>query len=392
MWGNSQFGDCVTAESVFAIADYSTFLGTPEIFVTEAATISWARNHGWLNGADLLSVIQDMQTDGIADENGVNRKAGASSTVNYANEATLQSAISVGPVSIAIDANALPSGAGNASGWYAFGGRSFPNTDHCVSLHGYGPTSELFKALGVSVPPGAPANGYLLYTWSTIGVVDHAWIMNTVVEAWLRTPTTTGLQPPPPPPPPPGMITVSMDNVVGGVGTPVKFSPSAKGGTSPYIFLFDYGDNAQDASGAHSYKTAGSYTVTVTAVDSTGGTGTGTCTATVGSVPPPPPPPPPGGQGTVTFGNTGTALDGTPFYLVPTTVGNMKLIDLLSPQAAPKSAPKAAPKTTPKEKAMLTDESAKRIVAEAFDRFNPKIDARFDKFKRDMEAKYSSVP
>jgi len=289
-WGNNQFGCCVTSESVFAIADYSTFLGMPEIFVTEAETITWARNHGVLNGADLLSVIEYMQDDGIKDENGVLRKAGKSSTVDYSNEATLQSAIAQGPVSIAIDADALPSGAGNQSGWYAFGGRSFPNTDHCVSLGGFGPTAELFKALGVATPSGAPANGYFLYTWKTIGVVDHKWLMNTCVEAWLRTPTTTGLQPPPPPPPP-ANVTVNMPNVTGGVGVPVKFSPIASGGTSPYIFLFDYGDGAQDASASHSYKVAGTYTATVTAVDSTGKTGTGTCLATVGSTPPPPPGP-----------------------------------------------------------------------------------------------------
>ncbi len=286
MWGNSQYGCCVTSESVFAIADYSTFIGGEEIFVTEATAIAWARAHGVLNGADLLSVIQDMQADGIKDEGGVLRKAGKPSAVDYSNEDTLKSAIAQGPVSIAIDSSALPSGAGNKSGWSAFGGRSYPNTDHCVGLHGYGATADLFKALNVSAPAGAPANGYFIYTWNTIGVVDHKWLMNTCVEAWVRNPTIVGLDPPPPPPV--TDIAVSVANVAGGVGVPVKFGPSAKGGTSPYIFLFDYGDSFQDASASHSYKTAGTYNVTVTAIDSTGKTGTASCLATIGSVPPPP--------------------------------------------------------------------------------------------------------
>jgi len=121
VWGNNQYGDCVTAESVFAIADYSTFIGMEEIFVTDTATIAWARSHGYLNGAMLLDVMLDMARDGIKDEKGTLRKAGKASTVDFSNEETLKSAIAQGPVSIAIDAGALPSGAGNKSGWSAFG-------------------------------------------------------------------------------------------------------------------------------------------------------------------------------------------------------------------------------------------------------------------------------
>lgn len=290
-WGNNQYGDCVTAESVFAIAAYSTYIGLDEIFVTDATTINWAKSHGYANGAQLLEVIQSMQADGIKDEKGVVRKAGKPSSVDFSNEETLKSALAQGPVSIAIDHSALPSGAGNKNGWYAFGGRSHPSTDHCVSLAGYGPTSELFKALNVSAPANAPANGYLLFTWSTIGVVDHSWLLNTCTEAWVRSPTTTDLVPPPPPV---STITVSVPNVSGPAGSPVKILPTASGGVSPFIFLLDYGDGVQDAAGTHTYAKAGSYTVTVTAVDSKGQTGTGTGIATIGGGPTPPPGPGPG--------------------------------------------------------------------------------------------------
>lgn len=292
MWGNSQYGDCVSAESAFSIAAYSTYVGVDEIFVTEPTIISWAKTHGFLNGADLLEVMQAMSKDGVKDEKGMLRKAGTPSTVDYSNEATLQSALAVGPVSIAIDANALPSGAGNSSGWHAFGGGRFPNTDHCVSLAGYGASVDLCKALGVAVPSGAPTSGYLLFTWNTIGIVDHKWLMGTCVEAWVRTPTVTGLTPPTPPQP--TKITVAVADVTGGVNSPVKFMPIASGGTSPYIFLFDYGDGSQDAAGQHSYSSQGTYKVTVTAVDSTGQTGTTTCSATIGTTPVPPGPTPNG--------------------------------------------------------------------------------------------------
>jgi hypothetical protein len=298
-WGNNQYGDCVTAESVFAIAGYSTYIGIDEIFVTDSATTSWANSHGFLNGAELLEVIQAMGSDGIKDEKGTLRKAGTPSSVDFSVDATLQSAIAQGPVSIAIDSSGLPSGAGNKSGFYAFGGNSHRNYDHCVSLCGYGPTADLFKALNVSPPSNAPAAGYLLYTWSTIGVVDHAWLMANTTEAWVRNPTTTGLTPAPSPP---GAITVSIADSNGAMQVPMKFSPTASGGVSPYIFLFSYGDGIQDAAGTHTYAAAGSYTVNVSAVDSKGQVGQGTCTATVGTTPlPPTPGPTPAGAGTISW-------------------------------------------------------------------------------------------
>jgi hypothetical protein len=323
-WGNNQYGVCVTSESVFSMADYSTYLGIEQIFVTDATTIAWARAHGWLNGAWLLEVIEAMQSEGIKDEKGILRKAGKAMAVNYGDEESLKSAIAIGPVSIAIASNALPSGAGNNSGWYSFGNKNQRSTDHCVSLSGYGPCSELFKALGVSMPANAPANGYLLFTWSTIGVVDHAWIMGTCEEAWVRDPTVVGLTPLPPTP---GNVTVAIPNVSGGVNVPVKFSPTASGGVSPYIFLFDYGDGTQDAAGTHTYKTGGLWPVKVTAVDSKGSLGTGTCSASIGIDPPVPPPPGPGGAGTITWTVNGVTSQ---YELFP--IGTrQKILDAIGP-------------------------------------------------------------
>lgn len=103
VWGNNQYGICVTSESCFAVSDYSTYVGLNQIFVTEATCIKWAKDRGYLNGAWLLEVIEDMQKDGIKDEFGLLRRAGKASTVDYSNEETLKSAIAQGPLSIAID-------------------------------------------------------------------------------------------------------------------------------------------------------------------------------------------------------------------------------------------------------------------------------------------------
>lgn len=199
VWGNDRFGDCVSAEEAFAKATY-----LPEIFIDEDTVVAWARRHGVLNGAGLTDVMDAMQRDGFQVA-GQQYNDGPYTGVDYGNESTLQSAISQGPVKIAIDANALPRGAGNQQGWYAFGRGHYPNTDHCVALAGYGPCAWLYYQMGLPLPAGVSPDqfGYLLFTWSTIGVVDYDWLMGTCTEAWIRHPTTIGNPPLPQPPVPP---------------------------------------------------------------------------------------------------------------------------------------------------------------------------------------------
>lgn len=202
MWLNDSVGDCVTAEEAFAKAAYSVMMGLPETKITDATVTAFCNAYGFMNGANLTDVMDKMISAGFQQDAGY--KDGPYSGVDYSNESVLQSALTVGPVKIGIDASALPSGAGNSNGWSASGGSpgQFGNEDHCVALCGYGPSSALFQALGVPVPSGFPTSGYLLYTWSTIGVVDYAWIMSTVGEAWVRNPTTVGVGPAPAPTPP----------------------------------------------------------------------------------------------------------------------------------------------------------------------------------------------
>jgi hypothetical protein len=196
-WGNNQYGDCVTAEEAFAKACHS-----PEIFIDAQTVIAWARKHNALNGAMLPDIMNAMQRDGFV-LGGQQYNDGPYAGVNFGDEATLQAALAQGPVKVGMDANALPSGAGNQSGWYATGKGHHPNTDHCVSLCGYGPAGFLFDQLKCPVPSALSAStpGYLLYTWATIGFVDHDWIMGTLTEAWLRNPATLGVPPLPGPVP-----------------------------------------------------------------------------------------------------------------------------------------------------------------------------------------------
>lgn len=202
-WYNDETGDCVTAQEAFAKAAWSVQCGLPELLVPDAEVKRWAQKYGFWNGADLAEVMDQMQRDGFS-VGGVNYKDGPYNGVDYSNESILQNAIATGPVNIAIDADALPGGAGNVQGWYALGGRVYPNTDHCVALCGYGPAEFLYKSLGVTMPAAlAGKSGYLLFTWSTIGFVDHKWLMQTCVEAWVRNPTTPGQSPVPPQPPQP---------------------------------------------------------------------------------------------------------------------------------------------------------------------------------------------
>lgn len=204
-WGNNQYGICVTAEECFAKLAYSKMCGDDEIRVSDSDCIQWARRHGVLNGADLLDVMQMTARDGLP-ANGKLYTTGVPHKVKWSDEAELQAAISTGPVKLGIAASDLPRGAGSANGWWSIRNVPGGREDHAVALCGYGPASYLFAEMGLSVPMGlAPdKQGYLLFTWSTIGFVTHDWLMGAVAEAWVRVPTTVGENPVPPVPPDPG--------------------------------------------------------------------------------------------------------------------------------------------------------------------------------------------
>lgn len=192
-WGNSQYGDCCSAEEAFAKS-----CGAPSVLVPDSTVISWAQSHGYLNGANLNDVLVKQQTQGFS-VNGVNYFDGPFLSVDWTNDAGLQSAIYLnGPVKIGVGSDDFES-AGvtpGTSGWCLHGYPSRQQADHCVSLCGYGALSDLvalFAQNGVNVKPSsAMPTGlcYALFTWKSIGIIDVQSKNAMTSEAWVRDPVT----------------------------------------------------------------------------------------------------------------------------------------------------------------------------------------------------------
>src|ERR1700733_10766125 len=189
MWGNDVNGDCVTAEEAFAKA-----CNSPEIFIPDSEVISWATRHGVLNGAVISQVLQWMQSDGFQ-LGSFSYDDGPYFSVNWTNSATLQSAISNGPVKIGVAADQLLTAwhsTNGTTGWFAVGFHADGAEDHCPSLCGYGTINWLAQQLHVQVPAGIDGTKtrYALFTWNSIGIIDEPSLLAITQEAWLRQPTT----------------------------------------------------------------------------------------------------------------------------------------------------------------------------------------------------------
>ena len=189
MWGNDVHGDCVTAEEAFAKA-----CNSPEIFITENEVITWATSHGVLEGAYLTQVMQWMQNAGFT-QTGYTYDDGPYFSVDWTTPGTLQSAISNGPVKLGIAANQLDAAwrsTGGTTGWFATGFQPDAGEDHCVTLCGYGTIAWLAQQLKVQVPGGIDGTkqGYAMFTWNSIGIIDQPSMVAITHEAWLRQPTT----------------------------------------------------------------------------------------------------------------------------------------------------------------------------------------------------------
>jgi len=189
MWGNDVHGDCVTAEEAFAKACHDT-----EIFLPDAEVIAWATQHGVLEGAYLTDVMTTMQTDGFAD-GGNTYDDGPHLSVDWTDAATLKNAISLGPVKLGVAANQIETAywsTNGQTGWVGSGFHADGAEDHCVALCGYGSLSWIAQQLGTTLPNGVDGtrDGYALFTWNSIGIIDAASMVAVTHEAWLRSPTT----------------------------------------------------------------------------------------------------------------------------------------------------------------------------------------------------------
>ena len=193
-WGNvgspgiPGYGDCVTAEEAFAKTS-----GSPAVLLSRDEAIQWASTHGVLNGAQLNDVLDKMQNDGFY-RNPIYWDDGQYASVNWKNAAVLQSAITEGPVKLGVNGDQLSGVWQNHdfNGWFATGFDPNQNIDHCTSLCGYGTLAWLAQQLHVAVPAGVDGShqGYAMFTWGTIGIIDAASMIAITGEAWLRQPTT----------------------------------------------------------------------------------------------------------------------------------------------------------------------------------------------------------
>jgi hypothetical protein len=195
-WNNYVYGDCVTAEEAFAKAT-----AAPQIFIPLDTVVAWATSNGYLNGANLTSVMTSMQKSGFP-YNGRTYNDGGYNSVNWTNAAILQSAIfSQGPVKIGVGAGDFQSNAHGlvtpgTSGWAMYDYPTGEGEDHCTSLCGFGTLAELvalFKQHGVTVnvPAGMPTGlCYAMFSWNSIGIIDQQSMLNMTYEAWVRNPVT----------------------------------------------------------------------------------------------------------------------------------------------------------------------------------------------------------
>ncbi len=184
----------MTAEEAFAKTCHH-----PEIFVQDQEVTAWANQHGVLQGANLVEVMNWMVAGGFA-QNGKTFDDGGHLSVDWHDANILESAISEGPVKLGIGANQLEnlwwanggSASGGKNGWFAVNFGPETTEDHCVSLCGYGSIHWLAGKLSAHVPANVDGSkpGYAMFTWDSIGIIDVPSMLNITYEAWLRHPTT----------------------------------------------------------------------------------------------------------------------------------------------------------------------------------------------------------
>ena len=275
-WGNDTYGDCVTAEEMAAKVVYSLTAGLPEVFIPSAAATQWAGQHGYLNGANLTDVMDTMAQTGIV-SGGATYKDGPYASVDYTTYATVCAAISEGPVKIGVAADQLDGVVGTTNGWIATGYSPDSNEDHCIGLVGCGTMTQCFAALNVAPPADAAnyAQCYVVFTWDTFGVMDHASMVNITGEAWERSPTTVGEAPAPTPTPTPTPTPAPTGLTYSLTGTPPAGSSISPTGVFAWPQPATPGITTVTFAVSNGTSTAtGSFAITVSAAASTIAIGT----------------------------------------------------------------------------------------------------------------------
>lgn len=239
-WLNDVDGDCVSAEEAWAKAAYSLYPGQSgiELFIPDSVVQSFASSGGYLNGANLVEVMESMASAGMQ-VGGVTYTDGPFQSVNWTDPEKLKAAIMVGPVKLGISANQLEAIVGDSNGWVATGFKSDKEEDHCIGLGGFGTITYLCGALGVPVPSGIDGSkpGWEAFTWDTIGIIDTASLQAITSEAYVRSPTTPQSVPSPTPVPVPPITPVPVPLPAPSTDRVITINVSAKTITTANITL-----------------------------------------------------------------------------------------------------------------------------------------------------------
>lgn len=190
MYGNDQYGVCVTAEEGNAKKCVSLATGADEVNIPTENLVSWASRHGFLNGAYLDEVLDKMGVSGIPDANGIEHRDGAHGTIDWTDKQEFMQAVQYfKTIKIAVSANQLLQVVGNSNGWVLHKAYVDHSADHCVGIYAYGSAEFLAKLCGLtSVPNVLDPKEFcvLLYTWETIGIVTWQAFLAITSEAWVR--------------------------------------------------------------------------------------------------------------------------------------------------------------------------------------------------------------
>ena len=249
-WLNQQDGDCVTAEQCYNIDLASTIASGQGYVVSDNDVLSFARQYGLLNGADLAQVDSIMQTNGLPTSDGKLFKVGATAAVDWTNyeEVCAATIEAKGSLQMAIAAGQLESAADDSKVFnYAFNFRADGNADHCTGLGaGYGTAQQCLDALNAfyanllakngkiitcrletgssgekvwraqtltsfspqSLPSGVDPNtpSFVMFSWNRLWIISAQSVTAITDEMYIRQPSsivTTNPTPSPSPSPAP---------------------------------------------------------------------------------------------------------------------------------------------------------------------------------------------
>lgn len=183
-WLNDEDGDCVTAEEAFNKA-------CDGILIADSTVQTWASQYGFLNGADLPTVMQQMASSGFK-QNGNTYNDGPFVTVDLTQWSEVASAASAGRIKIGVASSQEQNVVGQTNGWFALDFQPDPNEDHCNAICGQGSLQQLSTWLNVTPPVGKDPNMQCVavFTWKTVGIMSFTSMNNISQEGYLRTTST----------------------------------------------------------------------------------------------------------------------------------------------------------------------------------------------------------